>query len=98
MIARHLHDAWQTGKRTLGHAWHHAVRFAGDVDRGMGMAKKIFGVLHPMIENLGGSRLNAGAMNAFSAFDSSKADVMYGHNQVQAIQNRLRRAVPEIGI
>ena len=34
--------------------WNHAVKWAGQIDHAMDVSKRVFGALHPMIEDMGG--------------------------------------------
>ena len=58
MIQKHLHDAWNHGKRVIGNAFNHAVKWAERIDHFVGVDKRVFGALHPAIEDMGGSGLN----------------------------------------
>jgi len=98
MWQRQLHDAWHHGKRTVGHMWNHAVKWAGQIDHAMGVGKRVFGALHPMIEDMGGSQVNRAMMQGFGKFDQARHDVLGMHNNVEAQLHRLRRAAPEIGL
>ena len=97
MWQRHLHDAWHHGKKTVGHMWNTATKWAGQIDHAMGVGKRVFGALdHRMIEDIGGSNLNRAMMQGFGKFDQVKHDVLGLHNNVDAQLRRLRRAAPEI--
>ena len=98
MWKKQFQEAIHHGKRTVGNMWNHAVKFAGDIDRGFNVAKRLYGALHPMIEDLGGSRANKAIMGGFQKFDQAKADTMSGYNMVESLQNRIRKTVPEIGL
>ena len=78
--------------------WNHAVKIAGDIDRGFGVAKRLYGALHPAIETLAGGNVNRAIMGGFQKFDQAKADAMSGYNMVESQMNRIKRAVPEIGL
>ncbi len=98
MWQRHLQDAWHHGKRTVGHMWNHAVKWAGQIDHAMGVGKRVFGALHPMIEDFGGSGVNRAMMQGFGKFDQTRHDVLGMHNNVEAQLRRLRRAAPELDL
>ena len=98
MWQRHLNDVWHHGKRTVGHIWNTATKWAGHIDHAMGVGKRVFGALHPMIEDLGGSNVNRAVMQGFGKFDHARYDVLGLHNNVEAQLHRLRRAAPEIDI
>jgi len=40
MWQRNLQDAWHHGKRAIGRAFNHAVKFAGQIDHAMGLGKE----------------------------------------------------------
>ena len=98
MWQRSLQDAWHHGKRTVGHMWNHAVKWAGQIDHAMGVGKRLFGALHPAIEDMGGSQLSGAIMQGIGHYERGRDQVMGHHNNVQAHLSRLRRAVPEIDL
>ena len=94
MIGRHLQEAYHQGKRTVGNIWNHAVKFAGQLDHGFGVAKRLYGALQPAIQDFG--QLNQGIMRGIGAYEQGRNQVLSGYNQVQAMQSRIKKAVPEI--
>ena len=98
MWQRHLHDAWHHGKRAIGNAFNHAVKWAGQIDHAMGVGKRVFGALHPMIEDFGGAGVNRNIVQAMGHYERGRDEVVGHHNKVQAQLSHLRRAVPEIGL
>ena len=98
MWQKHFHDAWHNGKRTVGKIWNHAVKFAGDLDYTMNVGKRLFGAIHPMIEELGGRNVNQAIMSGISRYDQGRNEVMGLHNNVHAQLSKIRRAVPEIDL
>ncbi len=72
MWQKHLHDAWQTGRRVVRDAWHGAVRVAGDIDHTMRFAKRLFSALSPAIEDVGGGALNKNMVQAFGHYDRGR--------------------------
>ena len=94
MIGRHLQEAYNHGKRTVGNIWNHAVKFAGQLDHGFGVAKRLYGALQPAIQDFG--QLNQGIMRGIGAYEQGRNQVLSGYNQVQAMQSRIKKAVPEI--
>ena len=94
MIGRHLQEAYHQGKRTVGNIWNHAVKFAGQLDHGFGVAKRLYGALQPAIQDFG--QLNQGIMRGIGAYEQGRNRVLSGYNQVQAMQSRIKKAVPEI--
>ena len=98
MWQRNLHDTWHQGKKTIGNMWNHAVKWAGQIDHAMGLGKRVFGALHPMIEDMGGSNINRAVMGGIGRYEQGRDQVIGHHNKVQAQLSHLRRAVPEIDI
>ncbi len=98
MIQKHLHDAWHRGKRTVGHMWGHAVKWAGQIDHAMNVSKRIFGALHPAIQDMGGSQFSGAVMQGFGHYERGRDEVIGHHNNVQATLSRLRRHAPELDI
>ena len=98
MWQRNLQDAWHHGKRTVGHMWNGAVKWAGQIDHAMNVSKRIFGALHPAIEDMGGSRFSGAVMQGIGHYERGRDQVIGHHNKVQAQLSHLRRAVPEIDL
>ena len=98
MWQRNLHDAWHHGKRAIGNAFSHAVNWARQIDHVVGLGKRIFGALHPAIEDMGGSSFNMPVMQGIRGYEQGRHKIMGHHNQVQAHLSRLRRAAPELDI
>ena len=71
--------------------WNHAVKWAGQLDHAMNVSKRVFGALHPMIEDLGSSKVSRGFVQALGHYER-------GHDEVQAQLSRIRRAVPELDL
>ena len=94
MISRHLQEAYLQGRRTVAYVWNHAMKWAGQIDHGFSVAKRLYGAVQPAIQDFQG--LNQGIMRGISAYESGRKDVMSGYNQVQAMQGRIKKAVPEL--
>ena len=95
---RQLHDARRHGKKTIGHMWNHAVKFAGQLDHAMGVGKRIYGALQPAIQDMGGGEINRAVMGGIGRYEQGRNEIMGQHNQVQAHLSRLRRAAPELDL
>ena len=98
MIQKHLHDAWHHGKRTVGHMWNHAVKWAGQIDHAMDVSKRIFGALQPAIQDIGGGRVNNAIMSGIGQYEQGRNEIMGHHNKVQATLSHLRKAAPELDL
>ena len=86
------------GKRAVGNAFNHAVKWAGQIDHAMGLGKKIFSALQPAIQDMGGSNVNRAVMQGIQGYESGRNEIMGQHNQVRAHLSRLRRAAPELDL
>ena len=82
----------------MGHAFNHAVKWAGQIDHAMGLGKRVFSALQPAIQDMGGSNVNRSIMQGIQGYEQGREQVMGQHNQVQAHLSRLRRAAPELDI
>ena len=98
MWQRHLQDAFHHGKRAIGNAFNHAVKFAGQIDHAMGLGKRIVGALQPAIQDMGGSGFNRAVMQGISGYEQGRNEIMWHHNKVQAQLSHLRRAAPELDL
>ena len=96
MWHKQFREAWTQGKKTVGHMWNHAVKFAGQVDSAMGVGKRIFSALQPAIQDMGGGGLSRAVMQGISGYEQGRHQIMGHHNQVQATLSRLKRAAPEL--
>ncbi len=98
MWQRNLQDAWHHGKRAIGNAFNHAVKWAGQIDHAMGLGKRVFGALQPAIQDLGGYHVNRAVMQGIQGYEQGRNEIMGHHNKVQAQLSHLRRAAPELDL
>ena len=98
MWQRNLQDAWHHGKRAIGNAFNHALKWAGQIDHAMGLGKRVFSALQPAIQDMGGSSVNRAVMQGISGYEQGRNEIMGQRNQVQAHLSRLRRAAPELDL
>jgi len=93
-----LRAAYHHGKKTIGNMWNHAVKFAGQLDHGVSVGKRLFGALEPMLQDMGAGNVTRAAVQSFGKYEQGRDAVMGQHNQVQAHLTRLRKNVPELGL
>ena len=98
MWQRNSQDAWHHGKRAIGNAFNHAIKWAGQIDHAMGLGKRVFSALQPAIQDMGGSNVNRAVMQGISGYEQGRNEIMGQHNQVQAHLSRLRRAALELDL
>ena len=98
MWQRHLANAFHQGKRTIGNMFHQAVKWAGQIDHGMSVGKRLLGALDPLLQDVGAGNVSRAAVQSFGRYEQGREQVMGQHNQVQAHLSRLRKNVPELGL
>ena len=98
MWQRNFQDTWHQGKKTIGNMWNNVNKWAGQIDHAMGVGKRVFGALHPMIEDMGGGNVNRAVMGGIGRYEQGRDQVIGHHNKVQAQLSHLRRAIPEIDL
>jgi len=68
----------------------------------MDFGKRLFSVLAPVIESLGGGNLNRKAIQGLGAYEKAKAAVVdvdeKGRQELSQFVGHLRSTVPEIGL
>ena len=94
MWNRSFQEHFQQGKRTIGHMWNHAVKFAGQLDHTMNVGRRAFGAL----QDLAPSNVSGAVMQGFKAYDQGRGEAMGLHNKVQSSLNRLKKAAPELDL
>ena len=98
MYKQHFQNAFEKGKRTLGHIWNTATKFAGDIDYSMKVGKRLFAALDPLLQDFGATQTSRAIVQGFGAFERGRDEVIGLDNKVQGTLNRLRRNVPELEI
>ena len=93
-----LARGWHETKKFIGNAYHHTTKLASQLDSGMQLGKRILASVEPLFSQFNQSHHLKPIMAGISAYDSGKADVMHGYNNVQAHLSRIRRQVPELQI
>ena len=98
MLQKFLQDTFHQGKRTIAKMYQTGLDVANSVDHHVRVGKRLFGALHPLIDQLGGGRASRAIVDSFGAFERGRDQVIGMDNKVQAQLNRLRTAVPELGL
>ena len=93
-----LHSHWQNAKRVIGDSWHGAVKLAGQIDRGVGVGRRLIGALSPAINQLGGGGHMKALEGGFAHYDQTRGQVVQGINNVNTLHRRIQKAVPEIDL
>ena len=89
-------------KHRIGHAYHTTKNFLGQVDSGIQTAKKVYGVVAPVLDKYGGKDTNKHVMKAIGGYESLRNKVMDTHdtigNNVSQVVGQLKKRVPELGL
>ena len=56
--------------------WGHAVKWAGQIDHAVNVSKRIFGALHPAIQDMGGSQLSGAVMQGIGNYERGRDQVI----------------------
>jgi hypothetical protein len=96
--SQQLARGWQKTKRVIGDTFNHAVRIGQGLDHGMRIGKKLLASVSPILDQYGGGHHVKSIMSGITAYDSGKADVMHGYNNIQSHYSRIQRQVPEINL
>ena len=89
-------------KHHIGQTYHRTKHFLGQVDRGVHVAKKVYGVLAPVLDQFGGGNANRHIMKAIGGYEHLRNKVMDTHetvgNNVNQVVGHLKKKVPELGL
>ena len=89
-------------KHHLGQTYHKTKHFLGQVDNGVRIAKKVYGVLAPVIDHFGGGATNKHVMKAIGGYDTLRNKIMDTHetvhHNVNQVVGNLKKKIPELGL
>jgi metal-dependent HD superfamily phosphatase/phosphodiesterase len=89
-------------KHHIGQTYHRTKHFLGQVDYGIHVAKKVYGVLAPVLDQYGGGNANKHIMKAIGGYEHLRNKVMDTHettaNNVHQVVGHLKKRVPELGL
>ena len=89
-------------KNHIGRTYHKTKEFLGQVDSGIQVAKRVYGVLAPALEQHGGGQANKHIMKAIGGYEHLRNKVMDTHetavNNVNHVVGHLKKRVPELGL
>ncbi len=90
--------AFGNAKKFLGHTYHQTKNVLGHLDHGVAVAKKVYSVLQPVIESLGGNGSHKHVMKALGGYENIRDKVIDTHENAMNTYGRLKRGVPELGL
>ena len=76
MWHRHFQEAVHQGKRTIHKMFNEGVKLAGQIDSGVQTAKRLYGALSPLIQQIGGQKTTGAIMDVFKGYDQGKAQTI----------------------
>jgi hypothetical protein len=89
-------------KHHVGEGYRRTKHFLGQVDQGINLAKRAYGVVAPILDQHGGGQANKHIMKAFGGYESLRNKVMDAHdtvgNHVVQVVGNLKKKVPELGL
>ena len=83
-------------KSFLNNSYNQAQKFASTLDNHVGTAKRIYGAVAPLLDEMTGTRVNNTAMKALDTYDDLKRKVIDGDARGREMHSRLRKAAPEL--
>ncbi len=96
------HSLQQGFDRLKGHvrgAYQHGRVFAGLIDHAVGVGRKAYQVLKPLLDQTAtGKKLSGGLTQGLMNYDQLRGDVLSVHDKTHSVLCSLRKAVPEIGL
>lgn len=78
------------------HGYNQAHKFAQGLDKHVNTARRVYGVLSPLLDQIGGGALNTQAMKSLSLYDDARRQVIDADTRVQDVRRNLQRAAPEL--
>ena len=85
-------------KSFLYHSYNQAHKFANTLDGHISVAKKAYGVVAPLLDQMAGSSINRTATKAIESYDELKRKVIDGDSRGRQVHSNLRKVVPELNI
>ena len=82
----------------LNRSYNQAHKFASTLDNHVGTAKRIYGVVAPLLDEMTGTRVNNTAMKALDTYDDLRRRVIDGDARGREVRSRLRKVAPELNI
>ena len=75
MWHKRLQQHWNKTKSFINQGYHHLGKWAGEVDRGAGIMRKMFSLATPMLDDLGGGDIIKQGVDAIGQYDKFKSQV-----------------------
>ena len=86
----------------IGQTYHRTKNFLGHVDHGIQIAKKVYGVVAPALEQHGEGHAHKHIVKAIGGYEHLRNKVMDTHettvNNVNQVVGHLKKRVPELGL
>ena len=85
-------------KSFLNHSYNQAHKFAKTLDSHVSVAKRAYGVVAPLLDQMTGSRINRTATKAIETYDDFKQKVIDGDSRGREVHAHMRKVAPELNI
>ena len=97
-----IHHHLKNAKSFINRGYNTTKHIAGTIDRHMMTAKKIYSIIAPVIENLGGSsnfnKLNKQVMNRVSDYETIKNKVQHVEDNINQVTSGLSKNKINLGL
>ena len=94
LTAHHVRGAWSNFKGMVGRGYHEAHKFANSVDRGLTVAKQIYGIVEPLISGLTGGIQNPGLMRALGTYEDIRSKAIAADTVGRDTLGRINQVAP----
>ena len=85
-------------KSFLNHSYNQVHKFANTLDSHVSVARRAYGVVAPLLDEMTGSRINRTATKAIDTYDKLKRKVIEGDARGREVHSHLRKVAPELNI
>ncbi len=80
-------------------AYQHGRVFAGLIDHAVGVGRKAYHVLKPLLDQTAtGKKLSGGLTQGLMNYDQLRGDVLSAHDKTHSVLGSFRKQVPKIGL
>ena len=75
MWHKRLNEHWNKTKSFIHQGYHRLGKFAGEIDRGAGIMRKMFSLATPMLDDFGGGDVIKKGIDTIGKYDQFKSQV-----------------------
>jgi hypothetical protein len=89
-----VRQAFGSVKQGIQGGYHHAYKFAQELDHGVNVAKRLYSVVAPLLDSLGVSQ--KGSMRALGGYEELRRRAINANTRVEKTVADVRSRVPEL--